>query len=87
MPPPGLSGVTLGEDGFGIAVGTFGSVYSRSDAGWVEEDLGFNLGSSLHGSWIDETGGVWVVGGQVYSLPLNDGILLHRGASIPNDGL
>jgi hypothetical protein len=86
-PPPGLSGVTLGEDGFGIAVGTFGSVYSRSDAGWVEEDLGFNLGASLHGSWIDETGGVWVVGGQVFSLPLNDGILLHRGASIPNDGL
>jgi hypothetical protein len=87
-PPSSLAGVTLGADGFGIAVGIFGTVYSRSnEGGWVAEELGFNLGSSLHGSWIDEQGGVWVVGGQVYSTPLVDGVLLHRGASIPNTGL
>ncbi|MFO7563903.1 MAG: hypothetical protein R6X02_14750 [Enhygromyxa sp.] len=87
-PPQGLSGVTLGEAGFGIAVGQFGSVYSRSaDAGWKEVNLPFNVGASLHGSWIDEQGGVWVVGGQVYSPPLNDGVLLHWGSPIPTDGL
>lgn len=84
-PPTGLAGVVLGEGGSGIAVGTFGTVYSRSaDAGWVEVNLPFNIGSSLHGSWIDETGGVWIVGGQVYTLPLSDGILLHWGAPIPH---
>ena len=87
-PPPGLSGVTLGADGFGVAVGAYGSVYTRSDAGgWAEEPLGFAIAPSLHGSWIDETGGVWVVGGQIYSPPYDDGVLLHRGAAIPTDGL
>ena len=86
-PPPGLTGVALGQDGFGIAVGTFGAVYARSNAGWAAEELGFNLGLSLHGAWIDDQGGVWVVGGQVFSPPYNDGVLIHRGASIPTGGL
>jgi hypothetical protein len=87
-PPPGLSGVTLGEDGFGIAVGAFGAVYSRSAAaGWSEVNLPFNVAPTLHGSWIDESGGVWIVGGQIYSTPLTDGVLLHWGAPIPTDGL
>jgi hypothetical protein len=86
--PPGLSGVVLGADGFGVAVGSFGAVYSRSaDAGWVEEQLDFNLGLSLHGAWIDDTGCVWAVGGQVYTPPFDDGLLIHRGPSIPSEGL
>ena len=80
--------MTLGADGFGIAVGAFGSVYSRStEAGWTEVNLGFNVAPSLHGSWIDEQGGVWIVGGQVYTPPLDEGVLLHWGAPIPSDGL
>jgi hypothetical protein len=86
-PPPGLSGVVLGTDDFGVAVGTFGAVYTRSSAGWAEEDLGFNLGLSLHAAWIDEQGCVWAVGGQVYSPPYDDGLLIHRGPSIPSGGL
>lgn len=87
-PPPGLSGVVLGADGFGVAVGSFGAVYSRSQAGgWAEEDLGFNLGLTLHGAWIDDAGGVWAVGGQVYSPPFVDGLLLHRGPTVPSGGL
>ncbi len=86
-PPPGLSGVTLGADGFGVAVGSFGAVYTRSSAGWAEAELGFKLAPGLHGSWIDELGGVWVVGGQVLSPPYDEGVLLHRGAPIPGDGL
>jgi hypothetical protein len=86
--PPGLSGVSLGPDGSGVAVGSFGAVYTRSPAaGWVAAELGFNLAPTLHGSWIDETGGMWVVGGQIFSPPYDDGVLLHRGAAIPNDGL
>jgi hypothetical protein len=87
--PPGLSGVVLGDDGFGVAVGTFGAIYSRSaDAGWVEEALDFSIPHSLHGSWIDDTGGVWAVGGQVFSPPFDAGLLIHRGpTAIPSEGL
>lgn len=86
-PPQGLSGVALGPDGGGIAVGAYGSVYARQDGSWTQEDLGFNVAPNLHGSWIDEGGGVWAAGGQTYSPPFDDGILLHRGESVPTDGL
>jgi len=86
-PPMGLAGVTLGADDFGVAVGSFGTVYTRSVAGWTPEELGFTVGVNLHGSWIDERGGVWAVGGQTFSPPYNEGILIHRGRSISGEGL
>ncbi|MBK7828235.1 hypothetical protein [Nannocystis sp.] len=86
-PPMGLSGVTLGADGFGVAVGSYGGVYTRSDAGWAAAELGFTLAGNLHGSWIDEDGGVWAVGGQTFSPPFTDGTLIHRGAMISGNGL
>ena len=86
-PPMGLSGVTLGADGFGVAVGSYGGVYTRSDAGWAPAELGFTLAGNLHGSWIDEDGGVWAVGGQTFSPPYTDGTLIHRGATISGTGL
>lgn len=85
--PMGLSGVTLGAHGSGIAVGSFGGVYSRSDAGWVPEDLGFSVGANFHGSWIDDRGGMWAVGGQTFSPPYNEGVLIHRGVVISGQGL
>lgn len=86
-PPPGLSGVAIDDDGFGVAVGSFGAVYTRSSSGWAEADLGFNLSPTLHGVWLDDLGEVWAVGGQVLSPPYVDGVLVHRGASIPSEGL
>ncbi len=85
--PMGLAGVTLGDDGTGIAVGGFGAVYTRSHDGWTPADLGFSVGENLHGSWIDEEGGLWAVGGQTFSPPFDEGILIHRGASISGEGL
>lgn len=85
--PMGLSGVTLGADGTGIAVGGFGTVYTRADAGWSPEELGFTVGANLHGSWIDGDGGMWAVGGQTFSPPYTEGVLIHRGAAISGEGL
>jgi hypothetical protein len=85
--PQGLAGVTLGADGHGIAVGTFGTVLSRSDDGWAVEDLGFPLSRNLHGSWIDPEGGVWAVGGDTLTPPFIDGILIHEGPSVPGGDL
>jgi len=86
-PPMGLSGVTLGANGSGLAVGSFGAVFTRSNAGWAAAELGFTVGENLHGSWIDERGGLWAVGGQTFSPPYNEGILLHYGPAISGDGL
>ena len=86
-PPPGLTGVVLGADGTGVAVGSFGAVYTRSDEGWAEEDLGVAIGLSLHAGWIDDRADIWAVGGRVYTPPYVEGLLIHRGPSIPNGGL
>jgi hypothetical protein len=85
--PQGLAGVTLGANGYGIAVGTFGTVLSRSNAGWADEDIGFPISRNLHGSWIDPDGGVWAVGGDTLSPPFIDGIMIHRGRSVPGGDL
>lgn len=79
--PMGLAGVTLGDDGIGIAVGLFGGVYVRNAHGWQHESLG-DAATDLdfHGSWIDDDGGLWAVGGHTLSPPFTDGIVLRRAA-------
>jgi len=79
-PPAGLSGVTLGQDDFGVAVGAYGGLLTRSRNGWSSEETEVSV--TLHGSWIDDRGGVWVVGGQVSTPPYDDGVLLHRGVDV-----
>jgi hypothetical protein len=85
--PMGLAGVTLGEDGTGIAVGVLGTVYVRDGQVWAAEDLGVGLLENLHGSWIDDEGGLWAVGGQTFAPPLTDGVMIHRGREVPLGGL
>lgn len=80
---PSLVGVVLTSDTSGFAVGQYGSVFSNADGGWREEKTGFNLDQSLHAVWVDPTGGVWAVGGDVLTFPLKNGVLLHRGSLIP----
>ncbi len=78
-PPMGLSGVTLGDEGTGIAVGSLGTVYTRDGAKWVPEPLELTVRQNLHGCWIDNEGGLWAVGGQTLTPPLDEGVLLRRG--------
>ena len=85
--PNFVSGGTRGEGGLGLAVGSFGAVLTLQEGVWALEDLGFALGQNLHGSWIDDEGGLWAVGGQTFAPPYTEGILLHRGTPIPNGGL
>lgn len=85
--PMGLAGVTLGASGSGIAVGMFGTVYTRDEDGWQLEELGLPIAENLHGSWIDERGGLWAVGGDTLTPPLTNGVMIHRGAAVPSEGL
>jgi hypothetical protein len=77
-----LVGVWLTETE-GFAVGQYGSVYARGDAGWSEQTTGFTFSQSLHSVWVDPSGGVWGAGGNVLTIPLKDGVLVHRGPAVP----
>lgn len=82
--PMGLSGVTLGPGGLGVAVGLFGTVYVRDDQGWHYTNLeDVATRENLHGSWIDDQGGLWVTGGQTLAPPFDNGVILHRGGPVP----
>lgn len=85
--PMGLAGVTLGKDGTGVAVGSFGTVLTRKGDAWALEDIGVPVAENLHGSWIDEEGGFWAVGGDTLTPPLTNGVMIHRGAVVPDEGL
>ena len=36
---------------------------------------------------VDPSGGVWAAGGNVVTIPLRDGVLMHRGAAVPEISL
>lgn len=87
--PPAASpliGVCLSEES-GYAVGQDGAMYRRGGAGWAAEDTGLMVDEALHSVWIDPEGGVWAAGGQVLTLPLIRGLLLHKGKMIPGGSL
>lgn len=81
-----LVGVCLTDEG-GTAVGQYGAVFERDGAGWHEQDTGFLLDETLHSVWIDPTGGVWSVGGQVSAFPLIRGVMVHYGPTVAEGGL
>lgn len=77
-----LLGVRLsGDDGY--AVGTAGTVLRRRAMGWSKDELGFELSSDLHTAWIAPDDGVWVAGGDLLTVPMTNGVLLHAGKSVP----
>ncbi len=79
----GLSGVFLTGRTTGWAVGQKLTVLARSDAGWGRVDTGLVRSEDLHAVWADPEGGVWAVGGDIQSLPMSDGLLLHHGTKEP----
>jgi hypothetical protein len=80
---PTLSGVVLGAGETGFAVGAYGTVLSRDASGWTEEATSLAVDQNLHAVWLDPEGGVWAAGGQTVSLPLTEGVLIHRGTAVP----
>jgi hypothetical protein len=66
------------EGGLEIATGQRGAVYRRGAGGWevLDTDLSLDL-ESLHAVWIDPTGGVWAVGGDVLAGTQTNGGLIH----------
>lgn len=73
-----MVGVHLTAD-LGVAVGQNGAVAERTDDGWEPAFVDLAFHETLHAVWIDPSGGVWAVGGQVQVFPLQRGALLYKG--------
>lgn len=50
---------------------------------WSEEPTGLDLFQDFHAVWIDPTGEVWAVGGQIIAPPFSSGTLIHKGHAAP----
>ena len=80
---PLIQGVFLMGKGLGYASGERGLVYGRQGDRWSLLDHGQSLGvQSLHSAWVDETGRLWSVGGNVLSPSLDKGAILTFGAPV-----
>jgi hypothetical protein len=77
-----LFGVWLTQSA-GWAVGADAAVLSRASGKWKREATNLATGRAFHAVWVDPSGGVWAVGGDVLTPPLGAGMLVHRGPAVP----
>jgi hypothetical protein len=77
-----LQGVWRSGD-TGYAVGQAGVVLERRAAGWSLVDHRLDVrAESLHATWVDPSGAVWAVGGDVLSGAMTNGVIV-RGRAEP----
>lgn len=63
-----------------VAVGLEGAVWRRgADGVWTEDLDAPTTPLEYHAVYVDPDGGVWAVGGRVYTGNLSDGLLTHYG--------
>lgn len=80
---PLLQGVCLTPRG-GFATGFEGAVYERRGDAWRELDHGLDLDlESLHAAWVDPSGTLWAVGGNVLTPNLTNGAIVAYGRELP----
>jgi hypothetical protein len=74
-----------GEDSI-YAGGFNGRLYRRSAAeGWTQLADRIGTFQDLHSVWVDETGGIWAVGGRLAADPPLDGVLVYYGPPISKE--
>lgn len=78
-----LAGIYAGESAT-VAVGFEGSVWERgADGTWVADEAAPTTPLEYHAVYVDPEGGIWAVGGRIYTGTLSDGLLTHYGAPLP----
>jgi hypothetical protein len=82
---PLLQGAWIDEHDRAWAVGVGGTVLRGDAGGFRVQDTGldFAANESLHSVWVDPSGGVWAVGGDVLTPNLAHGLALHGGGPVP----
>jgi hypothetical protein len=72
----GIKGVCLRE-GAAVAVGSSGSVHRYADGVWESDFLPLTF-RDYHGCGFTGSGELWIVGGQLGSRPLNEGVIVFE---------
>jgi hypothetical protein len=84
--PTQLFGVFCHSADLAYAVGYDGTVLERNASAWKLLDIGHELPNPFHAVWVDPDGGVWAVGGDLLNGPApTDGMLVHKGKSVPHE--
>jgi sugar lactone lactonase YvrE len=78
-----LNGVFVPATGSPLAVGANGTVLQRRAGTWREIARPPRTLLDFHSVWVDPTGQVWAVGGQINATPMTDGMLWHFGSRLP----
>lgn len=81
---PQLVGVYAGETAT-VAAGIEGAIWQRADDGtWTAIEAAPTTPVEYHAVYVDPDGGIWAVGGRIYTGQLNDGIFTHHGPTHPD---
>jgi hypothetical protein len=54
-----------------------------ADGTWVADEAAPTTPLEYHAVYVDPEGGIWAVGGRIYTGTLSDGLLTHYGAPLP----
>jgi hypothetical protein len=79
---PVFNGVWVADDGLIVTAGRTGAIWYQRGGVWLPEVDNPPTSRDYHSVYIDPTGGIWAVGGQVISAPLFDGMLAHFGTAL-----
>nr|MBK7064014.1 hypothetical protein [Deltaproteobacteria bacterium] len=80
---PRLSGVFVPESGSPLAVGNGGSLYQRRSGSWRQVARPPRTQLDFHAVWVDPTGAIWTVGGDLQTAALARGVIYRFGETIP----
>ncbi len=70
-----------------IAVGANGTVLLFRNGQWQSAARNAATEYDFHSVWVDPTGQVWAVGGQIASSPVTNGMIYHFGTTVPSPAI
>jgi hypothetical protein len=79
---PRLSGVFVPASGAALAVGNAGALYQRRGGSWHEVARAPHTQLDFHAVWVDPSGAVWTVGGDLQTSALERGVIYRFGEAI-----
>lgn len=79
---PRLSGVFAPATGSPLAVGNSGALWQRRDGRWQQVARPPRTDLDFHSVWVDPSGAVWAVGGDIQSSALTKGVVYRFGERV-----
>jgi hypothetical protein len=82
---PNMNGVYAPESGRAAICGDNGSIWWLEGTAWAAEECAPETTWHYHACWVDETGAVWAVGGDLTSR--TEGLITYGGDAVPTIAL